>query len=68
MVRGHAKQVAQERNAKNQKGQKGTQRGDAEKKLTIICPICRVTMASQKLLVGHYEAKHPKETPPAPAQ
>ena len=64
MVRGHAKQVAQEKNAAKKKDANGTQRFDAAKKLTVMCPICRTTVVNYKLLVGHYEAKHPKESMP----
>jgi hypothetical protein len=67
MVRGKAKAQAQERNAKNKKDEKGTQRFDAAKKLTIVCPICKAQMPSHKLLQGHYDSKHPKDTcPPCP--
>ena len=61
MVRGHAKQVAQEKNAAKQKAAKGTQRFDAAKKLTVVCPICRTSVVNYAMLMQHYDAKHPKE-------
>ena len=45
MVRGHAKEVAQQKNAakKEAMNKAGTQRGAAEKKLQMICPLCKVS-------------------------
>ena len=47
MVRGHAKEVAQAKNAKKQAeaNKSGTQKGQAEKKLQCICPLCKVGAA-----------------------
>ena len=64
MTRGAQKIRAQEKNAAKQKETKGTQRFDAAKKLTFVCPICRATFPGYKVVVDHYGAKHPKETCP----
>ena len=64
MVRGHAKEQAQKKNAARQKVEKGSQLGQAQKKLQVICPVCRASMVNHKLLVQHYESKHPKDTCP----
>ena len=44
MVRGHAKEVAQQKNAAKKAAQqkKGSQLGQAEKKCTFVCPECKV--------------------------
>eukprot|EP00326_Haptolina_ericina_P040256 CAMPEP_0181249864 /NCGR_PEP_ID=MMETSP1096-20121128/46000_1 /TAXON_ID=156174 ORGANISM="Chrysochromulina ericina, Strain CCMP281" /NCGR_SAMPLE_ID=MMETSP1096 /ASSEMBLY_ACC=CAM_ASM_000453 /LENGTH=184 /DNA_ID=CAMNT_0023347267 /DNA_START=27 /DNA_END=582 /DNA_ORIENTATION=- len=60
MVRGHAKEVAQAKNAAKQKAEKGSQLGQ-EKKLTTVCPECKAQMASYAVLKQHFEAKHPKK-------
>uniref|UniRef100_A0A7S4ETY0 Uncharacterized protein n=1 Tax=Chrysotila carterae TaxID=13221 RepID=A0A7S4ETY0_CHRCT len=57
MVRGHAKEEAQKRNAAKNVPKKGTQRGDAEKKLTVICPQCKAQMPGYALLAQHYDGE-----------
>ncbi|KAJ3076044.1 hypothetical protein HDU98_005993 [Podochytrium sp. JEL0797] len=61
MVRGIAKTAAKERNLKkaNAKGEPNSQFKAREAGIQILCPICRAPITSYKLLVGHYEAKHP---------
>jgi hypothetical protein len=70
MVRGHAKAVAQERNAKKTASQasKGSQLGAAEAALIYKCPICLQLTPNVKLLQTHYQAKHPSEQLPAEFQ
>ncbi|KAI9346848.1 At2g23090 like protein [Obelidium mucronatum] len=67
MVRGIAKEQAKERANKKAAahGVPNSQFKARAAGLQIICPICRAPLAAYKLLVGHYESKHPKETPPA---
>ena len=47
MVRGHAKEVAQAKNAqkKDAQAKKGSQLGQAAKKTQMVCPICKVRRA-----------------------
>ena len=46
---------------------KGTQKGEGASKMkgATICPICKSTVPSYKMLVEHYSSKHPKEMIPA---
>ena len=56
---------AQEKQAAAQK--KGTQKGEGATKMkgACICPVCKSTVPSYKMLCEHYSSKHPKETVPA---
>lgn len=70
MVRGHAKEVAQQKNAAKQAAMKksGTQKNEGVNKMkgTKICPICKAQMPGYAQLQEHYSNKHPKDTcPPA---
>lgn len=62
MVRGHAKQVAQEKNAKKQQAllkQKNRDNGDDKKtKKAVVCKVCFVSMIGEKALREHYAGKH----------
>ncbi len=67
MVRGHAKEVAQQKNAAkkdaaNKKG--GGRDGAAAAKTQMTCPICKVQMINYKQMTQHYDSKHAKETCP----
>ncbi|KAG0145908.1 hypothetical protein CROQUDRAFT_658167, partial [Cronartium quercuum f. sp. fusiforme G11] len=64
MVRGHAKAQAQARNAAKQGSQKGSQLSAQQAITKVGCQICKAPTPSYKLLVTHYEAKHPKESLP----
>merc|ERR1712087_4444 len=66
MVRGHAKEGAQQKNAAKQAAMKksGTQKGAAEKKLNFLCPLCKSTMVNYIQMKQHYDSKHPKERVP----
>ncbi|EHS63043.1 uncharacterized protein PGTG_22758 [Puccinia graminis f. sp. tritici CRL 75-36-700-3] len=64
MVRGHAKAQAQAKNAAKQGSQKGSQLGAQQAVTKVGCSICKAPTPSYKLLVTHYEAKHPKESVP----
>ncbi|KAJ3028366.1 UNVERIFIED_CONTAM: hypothetical protein HDU68_001832 [Siphonaria sp. JEL0065] len=66
MVRGIAKEQAKERANKKAAahGVPNSQFKARADGIKITCPICRAPLASYKLLVGHYESKHPKETVP----
>ncbi|OAV95927.1 hypothetical protein PTTG_26509 [Puccinia triticina 1-1 BBBD Race 1] len=65
MVRGHAKAQAQAKNAAKQGSQKGSQLGAQQAVTKVGCAICKAPTPSYKLLVTHYEAKHPKESVPS---
>ena len=56
---------AQAKQAADQK--KGSQKGEGATKMkgSCICPICKATLPSYKLMAEHYGSKHPKETVPA---
>jgi hypothetical protein len=56
---------AQAKQAADQK--KGSQKGEGATKMkgSCICPICKATLPSYKLMAEHYGNKHPKETVPA---
>ena len=62
MVRGNAKAIAQEKNAKKQaaKSQAKSTLGVENKSLSTKCSVCMQTMKSPKQLREHYESKHPK--------
>ncbi|KAJ1039322.1 hypothetical protein NDA11_001558 [Ustilago hordei] len=68
MVRGHAKQAAQEAAKKKAAGGAGTgksQLGEARQKgLKFTCPTCKGQSPNYKVLKEHFENKHPKETVP----
>eukprot|EP00403_Amphidinium_massartii_P012922 CAMPEP_0178431774 /NCGR_PEP_ID=MMETSP0689_2-20121128/32034_1 /TAXON_ID=160604 /ORGANISM="Amphidinium massartii, Strain CS-259" /LENGTH=87 /DNA_ID=CAMNT_0020053723 /DNA_START=98 /DNA_END=357 /DNA_ORIENTATION=- len=66
MVRGHAKQAAQEANAKRQAAMKksGSQLDAQKAGLKFKCPVCLTEVTNYKMMVQHYECKHPKETCP----
>jgi hypothetical protein len=66
MVRGHAKEQAQQRNAKKQSESKqGISQIEARQAgLKVVCPLCKAPATGSKALQLHYESKHPKETPP----
>lgn len=64
MVRGHAKAQAQAKNAAKQTNQKGSQLSAQQAVTKVGCSICKAPTPSYKLLVTHYEAKHPKEQIP----
>ena len=49
MVRGHAKEVAQQKNAAKNKEKKGSNLGAGAKKTTMVCPICKVCGARARL-------------------
>ena len=67
MVRGHAKEQAQAKNAaaKAKMEKAGTQRGAADAAMKFECHVCKQVMPGPVLLKEHYESKHPKETVPA---
>eukprot|EP00898_Chlorokybus_atmophyticus_P005963 jgi/Chlat1/6368/Chrsp44S05831 len=65
MTRGKQKIDAQKRAAEKNAPSKGSQLDAQKAGLKALCPICKVQLAHSKLLAAHYEAKHPKETPPA---
>eukprot|EP00445_Apocalathium_hangoei_P051466 CAMPEP_0204038906 /NCGR_PEP_ID=MMETSP0360-20130528/89322_1 /ASSEMBLY_ACC=CAM_ASM_000342 /TAXON_ID=268821 /ORGANISM="Scrippsiella Hangoei, Strain SHTV-5" /LENGTH=85 /DNA_ID=CAMNT_0050984705 /DNA_START=24 /DNA_END=279 /DNA_ORIENTATION=- len=69
MVRGHAKEEAQAKNAAKLASSKksGSQLEAREKGLKMVCLSCKLPMTNYKCLVQHYESKHPKETCPAEA-
>lgn len=64
MVRGHAKDVARERNAKKQ--DEGKKRTGAESMAvkaatqSIVCSFCKQGCATQKGYLEHFQNKHPK--------
>eukprot|EP00408_Alexandrium_pacificum_P028625 CAMPEP_0171208300 /NCGR_PEP_ID=MMETSP0790-20130122/28018_1 /TAXON_ID=2925 /ORGANISM="Alexandrium catenella, Strain OF101" /LENGTH=73 /DNA_ID=CAMNT_0011673893 /DNA_START=91 /DNA_END=312 /DNA_ORIENTATION=+ len=66
MVRGHAKEVAQQKNAERlAAGKKSGSQKDAQKAgLKVSCPACKAPMTNYKCLTQHYDSKHPKETCP----
>jgi len=68
MTRGAQKIQAQ---AKNQEKKNAAKGGNSTLKdqalgtgLKYQCPICKIKMQGYNTLLQHYEAKHPKETPP----
>lgn len=62
MVRGHAKQVAQERNAKKAEAQRKKGSGDDKKtKKAMLCKICFVSVIGEKAMKAHYDGKHPSQ-------
>lgn len=67
MVRGHAKEQAQAKNAaaKAKMEKAGTQLGAADAAMKFECHVCKQVMPGPVLLKEHYESKHPKETVPA---
>ena len=67
MVRGHAKEQAQAKNAaaKAKMEKSGTQLGAADAAMKFECHVCKQVMPGPVLLKEHYESKHPKETVPA---
>ena len=67
MVRGHAKEQAQAKNAaaKAKAEKSGTQLGAADAAMKFECHVCKQVMPGPVLLKEHYESKHPKETVPA---
>lgn len=68
MVRGAAKAIAQERNAKKHAGKdKKSELGMGAKALKAQCAVCKQQVINYTQLVQHYESKHPKlPVPPAP--
>ena len=66
MVRGHAKEQAQAKNAaaKAKAEKSGTQLGAADAAMKFECHVCKQVMPGPVLLKEHYESKHPKETVP----
>ena len=62
MVRGNAKSIAQEKNAKKQaaKMQAKSTLGVENKSLSTKCLVCMAVMKNAKQLRTHYESKHPK--------
>ena len=38
--------------------------GDTQFALQVACPVCKIPTPSYKVLVAHFDAKHPKETVP----
>jgi len=70
MVRGHAKDVARERNAKKSQdeGKKRTGAESAAVKAAtqaIVCSFCKQGCATQRGLLEHFQNKHPKlQLPP----
>ncbi|OUS46856.1 hypothetical protein BE221DRAFT_72923 [Ostreococcus tauri] len=76
MVRGAAKAIAQERNAKKHSGKDKkchirlrsprSEIGAGAKALKVTCPMCKLQLINHHQLKDHYASKHPKETcPPA---
>ena len=69
MARGLQKEQSQQKAAAKKQAaeKKGSQKGEGATKMkgSCVCPICKATVPSYKLLVEHYGAKHPKETCPA---
>ena len=69
MVRGHAKEQAQQKNAKKKEAmnKSGTQLGEGASKMkgACVCPICKSTCPGYKQLEEHFGTKHPKETCPS---
>ena len=69
MVRGHAKEEAQKKNAKKMEAmnKSGSQKGEGAAKMkgACVCPTCKAQMVNYKMLCQHYESKHPKESCPA---
>ncbi|PWN26561.1 hypothetical protein BDZ90DRAFT_253965 [Jaminaea rosea] len=70
MVRGHAKAQAQAAAQKKAAGGKGTgksQLGEARAAglRTFMCKKCLIGIPSYKILVVHYESKHPKDPVPS---
>eukprot|EP00239_Pterosperma_sp_CCMP1384_P002848 CAMPEP_0197845694 /NCGR_PEP_ID=MMETSP1438-20131217/2586_1 /TAXON_ID=1461541 /ORGANISM="Pterosperma sp., Strain CCMP1384" /LENGTH=67 /DNA_ID=CAMNT_0043457087 /DNA_START=83 /DNA_END=286 /DNA_ORIENTATION=+ len=64
MVRGHAKEVAQQKNAAKKKDQKGSQKDAQKAGLALACPICKTPFAHKNMIKQHYDSKHPKEAIP----
>eukprot|EP00811_Abedinium_folium_P013981 NODE_23011_length_684_cov_5.809695.p2 GENE.NODE_23011_length_684_cov_5.809695~~NODE_23011_length_684_cov_5.809695.p2 ORF type:complete len:75 (+),score=21.78 NODE_23011_length_684_cov_5.809695:90-314(+) len=66
MVRGHAKEQAQERNAARQAKAKnaGSQFQARKAGLKFQCPLCRLEVSNYISMTQHYESKHSKETCP----
>ncbi|KAJ9477495.1 Zinc finger protein [Pseudozyma hubeiensis] len=68
MVRGHAKQQAQEAAAKKAAAAKGgkSQLGEARQKgLKFTCPRCMAQSPNYGVLKEHFQNKHPKDAVPA---
>lgn len=69
-MRGNAKALAQEKNAKKAASKKEAKSdiGLRAAALKTECPICKAQMINWKQLKMHYDSKHPKEAcPPEPA-
>jgi hypothetical protein len=71
MVRGAAKQASQAKNQKKQEKLKknGKSKSDSDNNraaaLKLQCEICKIAVVNYKLLVVHYDSKHPKLPHPA---
>ncbi|KAG1459058.1 hypothetical protein G6F56_006249 [Rhizopus delemar] len=70
MARGHQKEQARQKNAKEaaKRSGKGSQLGARAAGLQIKCSKCFIALANYNLLVQHFEAKHPKDTLPAESE
>ncbi|CEG69138.1 hypothetical protein CU097_014174 [Rhizopus azygosporus] len=66
MARGAQKEQARQRAQKKaaERSNKGSQLGARAAGLQIKCPKCLIALANYKLLVQHFEAKHPKDNVP----
>ncbi|KAG0738653.1 hypothetical protein G6F57_010381 [Rhizopus arrhizus] len=70
MARGHQKEQARQKAQKEaaKRSAKGSQLGARAAGLQIKCPKCFIALANYKLLVQHFEAKHPKDTIPSESE
>jgi len=75
MVRGHAKEVAQQKNAAKQADKaKSVKRDGSETRailqagVTFTCSVCKQSMANVGVLRNHFENKHPKAPLPPELQ
>jgi len=65
MVRGHAKDVARERNAKKQEAGAGKRSGAESAALRsaaapIVCANCRASLSNPRVYLEHWQNKHSK--------
>eukprot|EP00040_Diaphanoeca_grandis_P038962 m.257831 g.257831 ORF g.257831 m.257831 type:complete len:70 (-) comp35748_c0_seq1:357-566(-) len=60
MARGQQKVQAQQKRAAKLKGPKGSQIGQAEKAMKVVCKSCMASMLDIKQYKMHWESKHSK--------
>lgn len=71
MVRGHAKEVSQQKNAAKQAAKEKSQKRDSsatkaikDAGVAVTCSVCMQPMPSTAVYRAHFAAKHPKATLP----